>query len=237
MRQEQAYAGFFVRLAAYLIDWLIISTALLFVRVPVLISGMMGGNILTKDFIFKYSVTDIACYLAGAAYFILMTYYTGSTLGKKLFQLKVVSADADRDKPSLWEIFYRETVGKFISKVVLYVGYIMVMVQQEKRGIHDLLSDTCVVYDHAPAVKNRMGSQPEGQAQASQPVQTGAMPQAEAQPGSPQPQAVVPSQKQPSPQQPIQTTQSQPQQPNTWQSDKNMGYYDRMRMKNNNDQD
>lgn len=144
---NQVYAGFFVRLAAYLIDWLVVGIALLTVRIPIWISSFAyPDNWLIRDFIFKYSIADIVTYVLSATYFILLTYYTGRTLGKRLLQLRVVSAE-DRDM-TFFEVVYRETVGKFLSGVVICIGYLMIGIDKEKRGIHDWLADTKVIYFH-----------------------------------------------------------------------------------------
>lgn len=145
------YAGFFVRLAAYLIDWLIVGSVLLVVRIPIWIATFSGADFLSKDFIFQYSAADIVLYCLKVLYFTLMTYYSGSTLGKKLFQLQVVSADKER-KPTLFEIVFRESVGKFLSGLIIYVGYFMIGIDKDKRGLHDILSDTRVIYCHKKTV-------------------------------------------------------------------------------------
>jgi uncharacterized RDD family membrane protein YckC len=147
---EQVFAGFFVRLAAYLVDWVIVGTALWVVRIPVWIASLGGSDFLVKDFIFQYSVSDIVLYLLKIAYFILLTYYTGSTLGKKLFHIQVISAE--NRKPTFFEIVFRESVGKFLSALIIYVGYIMIGADKQKRGLHDMLSDTYVVYQHQKSV-------------------------------------------------------------------------------------
>lgn len=148
---NRVYAGFFVRLAAYLVDLLIVGTALLVVRIPLWISGLASpDNLMIRDFIFKYSIGDITLYILQVVYFILLTYYTGSTLGKKLFQIRVVSSEGR--KMTFFEVAFRETVGRFLSALVINVGYIMIGVDKEKRGIHDLLSDTSVIYYHEKKV-------------------------------------------------------------------------------------
>lgn len=147
---EPVYAGFFVRLAAYLVDWAIVAAVLCVVRIPVWILTLGGTDFLMKDFIFQYSVSDIVLYLLKIAYFILLTYYTGSTLGKKLFHIQVISAE--NRKPTFFEIVFRESVGKFLSAVIIYIGYIMIGADKQKRGLHDMLSDTCVVYRHQKSV-------------------------------------------------------------------------------------
>lgn len=144
---NQVYAGFFVRLAAYLIDWLIVGIALLIVKVPIWIMSFASpGNILLRDFIFQYSVADIVIYILTAVYFILLTYFTGATLGKRLLHLRVVSVEERR--PSFFEIIYRETVGKFLSGACLCIGYLMIGLDGKNRGLHDILADTYVVYCH-----------------------------------------------------------------------------------------
>jgi len=139
------YAGFFVRLAAYCTDMVIISAVLLIVRLPIwLIRFVNPDNFLTKDLIFRYSPADMLFYVLTATYFILLTYFTGSTLGKKLFKIKVVSTEGRRC--TFFEILYRETVGRFLAEVIIFIGYFIAGLDHNKRGLHDLLSDTCVIY-------------------------------------------------------------------------------------------
>lgn len=149
---NQVPAGFFVRLAAYLLDSLIVGAALLLVRIPLWISSWVSpDNIIVRDFIFEYSVADILIYILGVLYFIILTYKTGTTVGKKVLNLRVVSVE--ERKMTLFEVAFRETVGRFLSALILNVGYIMIGVQKEKRGLHDLLSDTRVVYCHEKTVQ------------------------------------------------------------------------------------
>lgn len=144
---NQVHAGFFVRLAAYLIDSLIVSVALLFVRIPFWISSWISpDNVVVKDLIFTYSIEDIVVYALGALYFIMLTYRTGATVGKRLLHLQVVSVE--NRNMTLFEVIYRETVGRFLAALIANIGYFMIAVHGEKRGLHDLLSDTAVVYCH-----------------------------------------------------------------------------------------
>lgn len=139
------YAGFFVRLAAYITDMAIVSAALLIVRLPILFTSIINSeNLLIRDFIFQYSIADILFYILTVTYFVLLTYFTGSTLGKKLFNIKVISAE-ERNF-TFFEILYRETVGRFLAKVIICIGYFMAGLDRQKRGLHDILSDTYVVY-------------------------------------------------------------------------------------------
>ena len=112
--QEVVYAGFWVRLAAYVIDSLIVFFGLLIVRLflsgimSVLSGTWLGGNIL-----FHYTLKDIVLYIFQVLYFILCTYLTGTTLGKRAMNLRVVSAE-DGQGLTLLDVVYRETIGRFL---------------------------------------------------------------------------------------------------------------------------
>ena len=141
-------AGFFVRLAAYLIDSAIVGVILaIAVRFPIWISSLVSpDNLVVRDFIFEYSIADIVVYVLSVMYFIILTYKTGSTIGKRVLHLKVVSVE-ERDM-KLFEVIYRETIGRFLSGLLLCAGYFMIALHGEKRGLHDLMSDTKVIYCH-----------------------------------------------------------------------------------------
>lgn len=139
-------AGFFVRLFAYFIDIVIVTLGLSVIRLMLIgVMSLLEGTPLSGNILFQYNIKDIVLYVCQVVYFILLTYYTGTTLGKKLLNLRVVSEDESK-KPSFFDILYRETIGRFLSAVILFVGYIMIGVDNEKRGFHDKLSDTRVVY-------------------------------------------------------------------------------------------
>ena len=79
--KDQVYAGFFVRLTAFLVDMIIVNAALLVIRIPMWILSLNSpDNVLVRDFIFQYSITDIVCYLLTVLYFTLLTYYTGGSV-------------------------------------------------------------------------------------------------------------------------------------------------------------
>ena len=148
-KEDIVYAGFFVRLSAYIIDCIIVGIALLVIRIPKFIIYMMNLDIfLIKPILFKFSIFDIVIYLLGLTYFVLMTYYCGGTIGKKLFKLKVCKT-TDK-KLSLFTVIYRESIGRYLSALILFIGYIMIGVDSKKRGLHDILSDTLVVYNIEP---------------------------------------------------------------------------------------
>ena len=143
---QAEYAGFWVRLAAYAIDSVIVFFGLLVVRLflagvlSVLSGTWLGGNIL-----FHYTLKDILLYVFQVLYFILCTWLTGTTLGKRAMNLRVISA-CPGEPLGLLDVVYRETIGRFLCSLSVGIGYIMAGVDKEKRGLHDFLCDTRVIY-------------------------------------------------------------------------------------------
>lgn len=150
-KSEMTYAGFWVRFAAFCIDSVILFPMLLIVRlvmagVMTVLSGtVFGGNIL-----FHYTLKDVVVYLVQALYFVLFTYKTGATIGKRAMNLRVVNG-CGSETPALWNVIYRETIGKFLCEMTVGIGYLIAGFDPEKRGLHDMLCDTQVIY--AKAVK------------------------------------------------------------------------------------
>lgn len=136
------YAGFFVRLVAYVIDSLIALLAVGIIKFPFSIVAASGVSFLNANFIFHHSFLDVLGYVGVAAYFVLLTYFSHSTPGKMLFRLEVVTKTGEW---TFLNVLYRETVGRFLSSI-LCIGYLAVLVTQDKQGFHDMLCDTNVVY-------------------------------------------------------------------------------------------
>lgn len=145
-RESLEYAGFWVRLAAYAIDSVVVFAGLLIVRLIFAGISMAGGSSITgTDILFHYSLKDMVLYFLKVLYFIAFTYLTGTTLGKKAMNLCVVSKDPE-EKLTLLNVIYRETVGRFLCSLPVNIGYIVAGLDPQKRGFHDMLCDTRVVY-------------------------------------------------------------------------------------------
>ena len=146
---NRAYAGFFVRMIAYIIDSIIAFIAAGLIKLPFGLAAGAGLSSLKANFIFQHSFIDVVGYIGMVGYFILMTYFTHSTLGKMLFRLEVVTEDGDW---TFINILYRETVGRFLSGI-MNIGYLAVIISQTRQGFHDMLCDTYVVYRGMENVK------------------------------------------------------------------------------------
>ena len=64
--------------------------------------------------------------------------------GKLLLGLEVYDVDG-HTKLSYGRAFLRESLGKFISSVPLLMGYVIVLIREDRRALHDLLFDTRVI--------------------------------------------------------------------------------------------
>lgn len=145
-RLEMVNAGFWTRLFAFCIDNLIVTIGLLFVRLimSVVMSGLTG-TILSGNLIFHYTLKDIVIYIVYVSYFILFTYFAGTTIGKRVMNLRVVNKDGS-EKLTLLNVIYREIIGRFLCKMTVGIGYLLVGFHPEKCGLQDLLCDTKVIY-------------------------------------------------------------------------------------------
>ncbi|MBR1736804.1 MAG: RDD family protein [Firmicutes bacterium] len=145
LNDKYEYAGFFPRFFSYITDLLIINIISAFVRIPIwFIMIASTDSVFNSKVLFRYTIYDVLVYACFCIYFIVMEYFTGTTFGKKMMNLRVISTD-EGEKASFFDIFYRETIGRFLSSI-LWVGYICIFLTKEKKSIHDMLSDTRVVY-------------------------------------------------------------------------------------------
>lgn len=144
--ENTLYAGFFVRLAAYIIDCILVGLALLVIKIPYLFVWIINPDtFIGKPILFKFSAIDIILYILSLVYFVLMTYFCGATLGKKALKVKVIKQN--NEKLSLIDVIYRESIGRYLSGLIIFIGYIIIAVDSKKRGLHDILCDTLVIYD------------------------------------------------------------------------------------------
>ena len=153
----KGYAGFWLRLAAIIIDGVAMTIVLyalmalglgaLFVSNPDILNG--GGDALLEDdaamnaFLAGYFGIIGISIIGNWLYFALMesSKYQG-TLGKMAVSIKVTDLQGERIS------FLRATgryFGKIISGLVLYIGFIMAGFTERKQALHDMMASTLVV--------------------------------------------------------------------------------------------
>lgn len=73
------------------------------------------------------------------------------TLGRRLFGIAVVNEAGG--PVSFWRGAFREIVGKTMSSVFLYVGFIWIGFDKDKQGWHDKISSTFVIQRRPSAAR------------------------------------------------------------------------------------
>ena len=151
---EKPFAGFLVRFFAYITDMFIVGILLFGFKIPAIIQSFSNPNgFFVRDVFFNYTFYDVIAYVLTSLYFILMTYYCGATIGKMLLRIKVVSIE-DRDL-KLSEVVVREIFGKYLSALIIFIGYLMIIPDEQKRSFHDRIADTRVIYVHEEGAYKR----------------------------------------------------------------------------------
>jgi uncharacterized RDD family membrane protein YckC len=151
-RPQVAYAGFWKRVAALLIDKIILGFAALIIIVPVFI-GFGISIALNMDqmednpgFILALlgSYIMFICFLAAMEwlYFALMESRKGATLGKMVLNIKVTDMDGN---PVSFGRASGRYFGKILSGLTLGIGYIIAGFSQQKQALHDILAKTLVI--------------------------------------------------------------------------------------------
>ena len=143
MKERTEFAPFFPRLAAFALDRLLLFAVLFLPRLMVWGAALSGAEALTRRVLFHHTVTEILFWALRAAYFVLLTYYNGCTLGKRAMGLKVVTAEGGRCR--FFDVLYRETVGRYLSGI-LCIGYFLAVGDGEHRALHDRICDTRVIW-------------------------------------------------------------------------------------------
>ena len=148
------YMGFWVRLLAAIVDALVVGviqaalTPLLLGPLGFLIALDRGGAPFLPP---RMGVVEWAILaglgpvrlLVGWVYHTLFVGLMGATPGKMLLGMQVV--DGQGNVPGLGRAALRETIGKFVSSVVFFLGYLWIAWDERKQGWHDKLADTYVV--------------------------------------------------------------------------------------------
>lgn len=120
------YAGFWIRLLATIIDWMVI--------------GIVRAIF---NYILKGSVANLIFLALSFGYGPFMLYQYQATLGKMALGLKVVSEDSN--KLEVPQLLLREWVGKILSWLALGLGFVWVSFDEKKQGWDDKLGHTLVI--------------------------------------------------------------------------------------------
>ena len=140
--QMRAKAGFWIRAVAYLLDSVLLGIVQVVLGLLIgVVIGMTGtaveGDPAVNTVLWLFGVT------ISIGYAVFFTGYCGQTPGKMALRIKVIRTDGS--PISYGRAALREVPGKFISSILLGIGYIMVAFDRHKQGLHDKIADTYVI--------------------------------------------------------------------------------------------
>jgi len=152
------YAGFWIRLAAALIDFLILMAGLyilycvisqsffwIFPNVPGVIrafSDIAGGVPVSAGVIWLSATILLGFLVANTIYFITCWAASGQTVGNISTGIKIIRTDS-----STLDLRYSviRFLGSMLCVATLGIGFIIVAFDSHKQGMHDKMADTYVV--------------------------------------------------------------------------------------------
>jgi uncharacterized RDD family membrane protein YckC len=136
------YAGVVSRAIALAIDAILIQGALLLVTALLgLVAALVGGVALGT---IEQILAAAAWLAATAAYFAIWWSLTGQTPGQRAMQLVVLTADGAGPPPPMRSTVRVLWLGLCI--LPLFAGFLPALVDDRRRGVHDMVAGTVVVH-------------------------------------------------------------------------------------------
>lgn len=141
---QGATAGFVTRLLAYLLDAVILTGIIAIgswamLQVDALFEDM-GANLRVS----VASAWTLMTPLIISGYYVIFWALTGKTIGKSFLGVKVVRADGR--PPTIGRSLLR-LVGYALSTLAFFAGYLWIIIDDNRKGWHDHMAKTWVVYD------------------------------------------------------------------------------------------
>jgi uncharacterized RDD family membrane protein YckC len=141
------YAGFWIRLAAYVIDYIVVFVAQMIIYTIFGVS-MFGAASMDPEAAGMFESTGsvlavLITSVGGILYYVLMeSSAKQATLGKMAVGLIVTDDNGGR-------MSFMRALGRFFAKIlsamILFIGFIMIGFTERKQGLHDIICSTLVV--------------------------------------------------------------------------------------------
>jgi uncharacterized RDD family membrane protein YckC len=137
------YAGIVTRAVAFVFDLLILN-GILFGGALVVGLIVEAFGTLTVDFDLGGALLAGAAWsVAFATYFIAWWSLTGQTPGMRALGIKVLASTGERIRPRRGLL---RVIGMTLAALPFFAGYLLILVNDRRRGLHDLIARTVVVY-------------------------------------------------------------------------------------------
>jgi uncharacterized RDD family membrane protein YckC len=124
------YASFFERFVAVLIDGILVGIA------SAVVSGVFGGS--------GKALGNLVTMVLSCSYYVYFISQRGATIGKLAMRLRVQN-EATGANLDVVSAILREVVGKFLSSMVLLLGYFWMLWDPKKQCWHDKIAKSVVV--------------------------------------------------------------------------------------------
>ena len=136
-------AGFWLRVVATILDSTIVAILQTMLSIAFVFAGKVaiGGG--EEQLVFLAPLVLLLGLTINLAYFVTFTGHCGQTPGKMALRIKVIRTDGS--DIGYGKAAFREIVAKFISGIILCIGYLMVAFDEQKQGLHDRMADTYVI--------------------------------------------------------------------------------------------
>jgi len=159
--KKPAYAGFWMRFAAYLIDKIILGAASFFILIPVLVVigyvGRLFDIIHPEELMEMGNLLRFSIALGGLLLLFLFSlplewlYYAlmesskfQGTLGKLAVGIKVTDYEGNR-------VSFGRGTGRYFARIItnmtMFIGYIIAGFTEHKQALHDMVA-SCLVVKH-----------------------------------------------------------------------------------------
>lgn len=133
------YAGFWTRVAAKMVDGLIVGVPLMLLYFLWIFPSLRSNRALPLS---MQLLAQVCFYAVGAAYSTFFLGKYGATPGKMACKIQVITAEGGR-------VTYARAFGRYfaeiLSSLICYIGYLMVAFDGQKRALHDHICNTRVV--------------------------------------------------------------------------------------------
>jgi uncharacterized RDD family membrane protein YckC len=143
-------AGFWIRFAAYLIDFAIQMIPMMIVMVIFLLTMFPRLQMGQEDLSITWVLLLTAGWLVAAGIFIAYPLYFwtswGATPGKSLLRLKVVTTQGQ--SPIDMKHALLRLIGYMINGFTFGIGFLLIVLSEDRRGLHDRIAETAVVRKH-----------------------------------------------------------------------------------------
>jgi uncharacterized RDD family membrane protein YckC len=150
---EKPYAGIATRGVALALDAAIVNLVVLVSAALLGLIGSLVGGVET-DWLVP-ALLGVGWMLTAAAYFVPFWALVGQTPAMRVMRLRV--ADAAGKAPSVGRSVVR-LFGLLLAIVPLFAGFLPVLFDRRRRGLHDFLAGTVVLYVEDPQVEGLQSS-------------------------------------------------------------------------------